>query len=174
MSQQLEASAWVPLDTETAFALAHTLGDDRTAWDSEVESRMLIRAHRELGPGAQVFERVGNGRRVIVEVDVWHPGQLSSTKLIKGPWWLAEYGEGWHVRPDEDGSRVTLKLTWRHAAPLFADAASATLRASLREELDRRMADFVVASEDATLVSRVRDRMRSGELAPGARHRERR
>ena len=174
MAQQLESTAFVPLDPATAFALAHTLGDDRTAWDAGVVSRMLLREHRELGPGTLVFERARNGRRVILEIDVWHPGELSSARLVKGPFWLADYGEGWRVRPARDGlgregAEVTGKLTWRHSAPVLADAVAATMRAAFRAELDERLAALAAAAEDAALVERVR----SGRLPRGARHRER-
>ena len=172
MAQQTEASVIVPVDIDTAFALAHTLGNDRTAWDTQVERRMLIRDHRRVQRGAQVFERVDNRRRVIVEYDSWFPPQQSSTRLLKGPFWLAEYGEGWHFSPAEAGTRVTLKLTWRHSAPLFAEAAARTLKQAFTAEVQQRLADLLAACEDASFVERVRARDTAGELPPNARHRD--
>ena len=171
---QIEASTLVPLSPADAFALAHTLGDDRRAWDPDVVERMLIRDHREVGPGAHVFERVRNGRRVILRYDVWYPGEVSAAVLVKGPFWLAEYGEGWHVAPatlpdGTPGSRVVWKLTWRHALPVLRDRASAAMTAGFRSELDRRLAAFTDAAADEELLRRVR----SGELPAGARHRDR-
>lgn len=174
MAQQLESTAFVPVDPATAYALAHALGDDRTAWDPAVVRRMLLREHRELGPGALVFERVRSGRRVILEIEAWHPPELSSARMVKGPFWLGDYGEGWRVRPARDGlgregAEVTGKITWQHALPVLADAAAATLRAAFRAELDARLAALATAAEDAALVARVR----SGRLPANARHRDR-
>lgn len=172
---QLEASALVPLSPADAFALAHTLGDDRRAWDADVVERMLLREHRDVGPGALVFERVHNGRRAILRYDVWFPGEVSATSLVKGPFWLAEYGEGWHVAPatlpdGAPGSRVVAKLVWQHALPVLREGAGSTLTAAFRAELERRMAGFEDAARDAALLERVR----SGRLPRGARHRDRR
>lgn len=174
MPQQYESTVFLPVDPATAFALVHTLGDDRTAWDRDVVARMLIREHRELAPGALVFERVRNGRRVILEIEVWHPDALSSARLVKGPFWLADYGEGWRVRPGRDaqgreGSLVTGKVTWRHAAPVLADAAGAAMRGAFAGELDSRLASLEAACGDAALL----DRVRSGRPAANSRHRER-
>ncbi len=171
MAQQTEASVVIPVDIDTAFALAHTLGDDRTAWDTQVERRMLIRDHRRVERGALVFERVANRRRVIVEYDSWFPPQQSSTHLVKGPFWLAEYGEGWHFAPAEGGTRVTHKLIWRHSAPAFAEAAALTLKRSFTAEVHQRLADLLSACEDASLIEQVRQRGDADELAPHARHR---
>lgn len=172
MSEHIEVSTSLPIDPDSAFALVHTVGDDRTCWDHQTEARMLIRDHREVKLGAQVFERVSNRRRVIVEYDSWYPSRQSSTHLLKGPFWLAEYGEGWHVQPAEGGSRVTLKITWRHASPIFANAAAAAMSSAFTAEARERIADLLVASEDAELVARVRKRAATGELPANARHRD--
>lgn len=169
MAHSLEASATVSLSPDEAFALAHTLGADRIAWDSHVEKRMLLRDAREPGRGVQIFERVRDGRRLILRYDVWFPGQVSSNRMVKGPWWLADYGEGWHFRAVEGGTSVTWKITYRHRAPVLSEQVGAVMKLSFRSELDQRMADYVAASLDADLV---RDAV-SGKLPRFARHRDR-
>ncbi|MDJ1372041.1 SRPBCC family protein [Gulosibacter molinativorax] len=168
MPQSLEASAIVNLTPDEAFALAHTLGADRISWDSHVEKRMLLRDARALDRGVQVFERVNDGRRLILEYDVWFPGQVSSNHMVKGPWWLADYGEGWHFKAVDGGTKVTWKITYRHAAPFLSEQLGAAMKLSFRTELDQRLADFVAASLDADLVQ---DAV-SGKLPKYARHRE--
>lgn len=169
MPQSLEASAIISLSPDEAFALAHTLGADRVAWDSHVEKRMMLRDARQLDRGVQVFERVRDGRRVILQYDVWFPGQLSSNRMVKGPFWLADYGEGWHFTEVEGGTKVTWKITYRHAARALGSPVGSLMKFTFRAELDQRMADFVAASLDADLV---RDAV-SGALPKHARHRDR-
>ncbi|WP_192497085.1 SRPBCC family protein [Gulosibacter chungangensis] len=169
MPHSLEATATVTLSPEEAFALAHTLGADRIAWDSHVEKRMLLGDARSIDRGVKVFERVKDGRRVILEYDVWFPGQLSSNRMVKGPWWLASYGEGWHFHETAGGTKVTWKITYEHAAKVLSDQLGAVMKLSFKSELDERMADFVAASLDAALV---RDAV-SGQLPKFARHRDR-
>lgn len=169
MPHSLEASAIVNLSPDEAFALAHTLGADRVAWDSHVEKRMLLRDARKIDRGVQVFERVNDGRRLIVQYDVWFPGQVSSNRMVKGPWWLADFGEGWHFKAVEGGTKVTWKLTYRHAARVLSEPLGALMKLSFRAELDQRMADYVAASLDADLV---RDAL-TGGLPKFARHRDR-
>ncbi|SJM71742.1 SRPBCC family protein [Gulosibacter sp. 10] len=169
MSQSLEATATVALTPQEAFALAHTLGADRIAWDGHVEKRMLLRDARRIERGVQVFERVRDGRRMILEYDVWYPGQVSSNRMVKGPWWLADYGEGWHFTPVDGGTRVTWKIAYRHRSPVLAEQMAAAMRVLFRHELDARMADFAAAALDSGLV---RDAL-AGELPRFARHRDR-
>lgn len=169
MPHSLEASATVNLSPDEAFALAHTLGADRVAWDSHVEKRMLLGDARTLGLGTKVFERVKDGRRVILQYDVWFPGQLSSNRMVKGPWWLASYGEGWHFHEAAGGTKVTWKISYEHAAKVLSEQLGAVMKLSFKSELDERMADFVAASLDADLVA---DAV-SGKLPKFARHRDR-
>lgn len=168
MSQSYEASALVALSPDHAFALAHSLGSDRTAWDTQVVSRMLLRDATQLGEDALVFERVRNGRRVILRQDMWLPGQLSSASMVKGPWWLAQYGEGWHFTPVGDETRVTWKVTFAHSATVLAPQLEAAIVARLRLELETRMEDYSAASRDADLMARIE----SGVLPADARHRQ--
>ncbi|MGO1544550.1 MAG: SRPBCC family protein [Gulosibacter sp.] len=172
MAQSLEASATVALSPEEAFALAHTLGADRIAWDSHVEKRMLLRDAQELGRGVQVFERVNDGRRVILKYDVWFPGQVSSNRMVKGPWWLADYGEGWHFTEVDGGTKVTWKITYKHAARALGDQIGGVMKLVFRSELDQRMDDYVAASLDADLVRDSVDALH-GQLPRFARHRDR-
>jgi hypothetical protein len=169
MSQSYEASTTVPLSPAEAFALAHTLGPDRTVWDTRVEKQLLLRDATELGQGTQVFQRLTDGLRLIHEYDLWLPGQLSSTHLVKGPWWLDAFGEGWHFTEADGGTRVTWKVTFRHRLPVFAPQAEAALLPRLRQTLDARMLDYRAAALDADLV----ERAASGVLPVGARHRDR-
>ncbi len=169
MPHSLEATAIVNLSPKEAFALAHTLGADRISWDSHVEKRMLLKDARRLDKDVQVFERVMDGRRVILEYDVWFPGQLSSNRMIKGPWWLESYGEGWHFKPVEGGTQVTWKISYQHASRVLAEQLGSVMKLSFKTELDQRMADFVAASLDADLVQ---DAV-SGKLPKFARHRDR-
>lgn len=169
MPHALEATAVVPLTLDEAFALAHTLGDDRTSWDNSVEKRMLLRDSTRLGLGAHVFERVRNGRRVILEYDVWYPGQVSSARMVKGPFWLGDYGEGWHFSGVDGGTRVTAKVTYRHAAKLLEAPVGAAMKFSFRTELDARMDDYINAARDIELVRRAV----SSDLPLHARHRNR-
>lgn len=168
MSQSYEASALVALSPDHAFALAHSLGSLRTVWDTQVVKRMLLRDATELGEGALVFERVRNGRRVILQQDLWIPGQLSSATMVKGPWWLKQYGEGWHFTPVGDETRVTWKVTLSHRSPVFATQAEVPLTAALRFELTNRMDDYAAAARDADLMAQIV----AGVLSPDARHRD--
>lgn len=111
MSQQLEAATVVPLDAETAFALAHSVGDIRTGWDDTLVKRMLVRGAREPGADAVVFERARDGRRMLLRTETWFPPQLSAARMIKGPAWLADYGEGIHVTALDDGGDRTGRHT---------------------------------------------------------------
>lgn len=169
MSQSYEATATVPLTPEEAFALAHTLGPVRTDWDSHVEKQLLLRDATALGEGAQVFQRLTDGLRLIHEYELWVPGQLSSTRLVKGPWWMDGYGEGWHFREHVGGTRVTWKVTFAHKLPVFAPQAEQLLAMRLRAQLDARMADFKAAALDVELI----ERAMAPELPFGARHRDR-
>lgn len=168
MSQSYEVSALVALSPERAFALAHSLGSDRTSWDTQVLKRWLLRDATELGEGALVFERVRNGRRVILRQDMWLPGQLSSATMVKGPWWLEQYGEGWHFTPVGEQTRVTRKVTFAHRAPVLAPQLEAMVYAPLRLELHTRMEDYAAASRDTELMARID----SGQLPANARHRD--
>lgn len=168
MSQSYEVSALVALSPQQAFVLAHSLGSDRTTWDTQVVKRMLLREATSLDEGAHVFERVRNGRRLILRQDIWLPGQLSSASMVKGPWWLDAYGEGWHFSPVGDETRVTWKITFAHKAPVFAPQLERGMVEALKRELDVRMADFRAASRDVGLM----ERLATGELAPDARHRD--
>lgn len=169
MSQSYEVTATVPLTPEEAFALAHTLGPDRTAWDTRVVKQLLLRDATRLGRGAQVFVRLDDGLRLIQEYDHWMPGQLSSTRLVKGPWWLESYGEGWHFAPTDGGTRVTWKTTFRHRLPVFGPQAEHVMLVKLRALLEARMDDFRAAARDVELV----ERATAGSLPHGARHRDR-
>lgn len=169
MSQSYEASATVPLSPEEAFALAHTLGPDRTSWDTHVVKQLLLRDATRVESGAQVFVRLDDGLRLIQEYDLWVPGQLSSTRLVKGPWWLDSYGEGWHFSPADGGTRVTWKVSFRHRLPVFGPQAEQVMAVKLHAQLDGRMSDYQVAARDVDLV----ERASSGWLPYGARHRDR-
>ncbi|WP_282826608.1 SRPBCC family protein [Gulosibacter sediminis] len=169
MSQSYEVTATVPLTPEEAFALAHTLGPDRTAWDTRVVKQLLLRDATSLGSGAQVFVRLDDGLRLIQEYDLWLPGQLSSTRLIKGPWWLESYGEGWHFTPTNGGTRVTWKVTFHHRLPVFGPQAEQVMLVKLRAQFEARMEDFRAAARDVELI----ERATAESLPHGARHRDR-
>jgi|GEM_PF-2466568 len=165
----VEATASVPLDARTAFDIANGLGAMRVAWDPTLDRRFLVRGATELAPGAVVFAREPGGRRFLLEVETWFPGVASSARMIKGPVYLREYGEGWRFHADEGGTtRATFKLSFKAASPVAAETIGAALRPPFEELAEARVEAFARACRDERLV----DAVRRGERSPESLHSE--
>ncbi|MGO2112255.1 MAG: SRPBCC family protein, partial [Pseudoclavibacter sp.] len=115
---QLEASAIVPLSPADAFTLAHTVGDERAAWDPAIAVSRWLRGATGPAEGAAVFTKAPSGRRRILRYELVEPNRLSSARLIKGQSHLADYGEGVRVEPDDHGSTITWKVVFKLRTPV--------------------------------------------------------
>ncbi|GGA62677.1 hypothetical protein GCM10011490_11390 [Pseudoclavibacter endophyticus] len=143
---QLEASATVPLSPAEAFALAHSVGDERAAWDPSVATAKWLRGATGPSAGAALFTKSRNGRRRILRFELVDPDRLSSARLIKGQSQLADYGEGIRIEPVDGGSSITWKVVYKVRSPLAAPTVGRLLQPVFERELHSRLAAFVAAA----------------------------
>lgn len=144
---QIESTLVLATDAATAFALAHQVGAARADWDPAVAASRWIRGAEGVAPGAAVFIRSPRGSRRILRFELVEPGIISSARMIKGPWYLASYGEGLRFRQLPDGTTaVTWKLALHLRLPVAAKAAGRLVRPALELQLRARLAGLQAAA----------------------------
>lgn len=151
----LEASALVPLSPAAAYALAHSVGDERAAWDPSVTTSRWLRGSSAPADGAAYFTKSPSGRRRILRFELVDPNRLTSARLVKGQPLLADYGEGmrFDAHP-EGGTKVTWKVVYKVRSPLAARAIGDLVRQSFERELSARMDGFTDAARKAYAAGR--------------------
>ncbi|WP_371030511.1 SRPBCC family protein [Pseudoclavibacter sp. JSM 162008] len=148
---QLEASVIVPLSPDEAFTLAHTVGEARS-WDPGVVRSQYIRGASAPHPGAHFFTKTPSGRRMILELRVVHAPLMSAAEMVKGPAWLASFGEGWRFEAVDGGTKATWKYTYKLASPVFASTLGAATKPVFDRELKERADAFASRAEQLAAV----------------------
>ena len=163
---QLESAAGIPLDAESVFAVATALGDLRASWDPYVERRMLVRGAAAQRAGSVVFERSPAGRRLLLTVETWFPPQLVGARMVKGPWWLGDYGESLRLRPVGPSAVEATRKVAFHVRGLAPDVVGTAVAPRFAAENAARLTALVAACADARIV----EQATSGSLPPGSVH----
>lgn len=178
---QLESATTIPLDAASVFAVASTLGDLRASWDPYVERRMLVRGATAQHAGAIVFERSPSGRRLLLAVETWFPPQLAAARMVKGPWWLGDYGESLRLRTAGPSAvEATRKIAFHvrglapevvgsMVAPRFAAENAARLRALVAACADPGTVEQATSGTPSTRSIHRRRARRPGQAARSPR-----
>lgn len=115
----IESSVLLRLSPQRAWELVHATGAQRAAWDPfAARSRWT---HGASGPadGASLFVRTPRGMRMLLRFEHPHPFVQSSARMVKGPAFLASYGEGWRFEEVPDGTRLVWKIAFRLRSPVL-------------------------------------------------------
>jgi hypothetical protein len=113
----VEASAWVPVDPATAFAVSQTTGATRLRWDPFIAEQHLVDGAQRPGKGVRTSTRHRLGFAMLSEYVSYAPPRNVGMKMVEGPWFFASFAGGWRFEAAADpatGAPGTLAV-WRYS-----------------------------------------------------------
>lgn len=150
---RVEATAFVPVSPEFAFALSQTQGAVRYRWDNFVRLQELMNGAEAPGVGVQTFTRSKHGLRMVTEYQSYNPPRQVGMKMIKGPRFFSKFGGGWSFAPTDGGTDVTWRYSFSiHPAWLARIGDPIGVRV-LGRDIERRLQGFVNGCTDPELVA---------------------
>jgi hypothetical protein len=155
---QVTAQAWVPVATETAFAVSQTTGEVRLRWDPFIRHQQLIDADRP-AKGVRTLTRARVGPRMVSEYVSYRPPTSVGMTMVSGPWFFDSFGGGWRFVPESrdgvTGTRAVWKYTYSVRPSWLRWVAEPIGQWLLGREIRARIAAFARACEDPLVLGAV-------------------
>ena len=153
---QVTAETWVPVSTETAFAVSQTTGELRLSWDPFIRHQHLIEADRP-AKGVQTLTKARVGPTMISQYVSYRPPTSVGMTMVKGPWFFDSFGGGWRFVPEERDGVAGTKAVWKYTYAVkpawlrfIAEPIGQWL---LGREIEARIAAFAKACADPAIVA---------------------
>jgi hypothetical protein len=155
---QVTAQTWVPVATETAFAVSQTTGEVRLRWDPFIRHQHLIDAERP-AKGVRTLTRARVGPRMVSEYVSYRPPTSVGMTMVSGPWFFDSFGGGWRFVPETRegvaGTRAVWKYTYSVRPSWLRWVAEPIGQWLLGREIRARIAAFARACEDPSVLGAV-------------------
>ncbi len=153
---RIESSAVVPVPLDIAFALSQTYGELRYLWDPFIREQHLLDGAKQAGPGVQTFTQSRHRLSMVSQYQSFRPPTHVGMKMVKGPWFFSSMSGGWNFSAE---AASTTKTTWRYnfvCRPKWLQPISHRIGTRLlQRDIDQRLAAFVKACSDPSIVAKV-------------------
>ncbi|MCW2794057.1 MAG: putative cyclase/dehyrase [Nocardioides sp.] len=155
---QVTAETWVPVATQTAFAVSQTTGEVRLRWDPFIRHQQLIDAERP-AKGVRTLTRARVGPRMVSEYVSYRPPTSVGMTMVSGPWFFDSFGGGWRFVPETRdgvaGTRAVWKYTYSVRPSWLRMVAEPIGQWLLGREIRARIDAFARACEDPVVLGAV-------------------
>mgnify|MGYP001818198289 CR=1 FL=1 len=152
---RVEATTFVPVPPDVAFALSQTQAPLRYRWDTFVRHQELMHGAEHPAVGVQTFTKSRHGLRMVSEYQSFKPPHQVGMKMVKGPWFFSKFGGGWSFAETEGGTNVTWRYTFavhpKWLAPIGDRIGTWLLGRDVRKRLD----GYAAAVDDPELMAAV-------------------
>lgn len=153
---RVEATTFVPVPPAVAFALSQTQAPLRYRWDTFVRHQELMGGAERPDVGVQTFTKSRHGLRMVSEYQSFKPPRQVGMKMVKGPWFFAKFGGGWSFAEAAGGTDVTWRYTFAVRPAWLAPIGDRIGSWLLQRDIERRLAGYAAAVDDAELMAAVR------------------
>ncbi len=144
----VEASVWVPVPPDEAFAVSQTTGAVRRRWDVFIREQHFLDGATAAGKGVRTFTRHRLGFSMVSRYVSYAPPTNVGTTMERGPWFFAKLGGGWRFTPEGDGTRAVWKYNFSCRPAWLAPIAERIGSAVLGREIRARIAGFARGCAD--------------------------
>lgn len=149
----MESTIVVPVPIEVAFAVSQTTGEIRYRWDPFVATQRLLDGATEPGKGVRTETLSRHRLRMISQYTSIRPPNQVGMKMVKGPWFFANFAGGWSFREADSGTEATWRYTFTILPALLAPIADRIGTWLLGRDINRRIAGFAKGCADPVVVA---------------------
>lgn len=157
----VEASAWVPVDPATAFAVSQTTGATRLRWDPFIRRQHFVDGAQRPAKGVRTSTRHRLGFAMISEYVSYAPPRNVGMKMVEGPWFFASFAGGWRFEAAADaatgapGALAVWRYSFTTRPAWIRPVADRIGRWALGRDIDRRIAGFARGCADPAVLAAV-------------------
>lgn len=149
----VESSTTVPVDVDTAFAVAQTTGQTRLRWDPFIRHQHFLDGATEPGRGVRTSTHHRSGLRMVSEYVSFRPPTHTGMRMVSGPWFFGVFAAGWRFSPTPEGTTVaTWRYNFRCRPRLLSPALDRIGTLVLGRDIERRIAGFARGCADPIVV----------------------
>ena len=152
---QVTATAHVPVDPATAFAVSQTTGELRLSWDPFIRHQHFVGGASAPDKGVRTLTRARVGPTMVSEYVSYRPPTSVGMTMVEGPWFFDSFGGGWRFVPEGDGTRAVWKYTYSVRPAWLRFAGEPIGQWLLGREIRARIAAFARACEDPAVLAAV-------------------
>lgn len=170
----VESSVEVPVDAATAFAVSQTTGATRLRWDPFIRRQWFTDGAARPGTGVRTTTQHRLGFSMVSQYVSYAPPTNVGMRMVRGPWFFANFAGGWRFRPLEDapdGSPRT-EAVWRYSFTMrpawlrpIGDRVGVWF---LGRDVERRIAGYARGCADPVVLETARAEARRDAAEPDA------
>lgn len=152
----VEASVWVPVTPDEAFAVSQTTGSLRRRWDVFIREQHLLDGAEAAAKGVRTFTRHRLGFSMVSRYVSYAPPTNVGMVMERGSWFFQRLGGGWRFTAEDGGTRAVWKYNFVCRPAWLAPLAERIGSAVLGREIRARIAGFARGCADPVVVAAVR------------------
>lgn len=151
---RVEATAMLPVDAASAFALSQSQQEVRYRWDPFVLRQELMDGAPTPAKGVQTLTRSRHRLTMISEYTSFRPPGQVGMRMVKGPWFFRTFAGGWSFNDLGDGrSEATWRYTFSTSVGPFSKIADRIGTWFLGRDIEKRLAGFARGCADPELIA---------------------
>lgn len=150
---QVRADVWVPVSSDTAFAVSQTTGEVRLRWDPFIRRQRFHDGATRPGKGVRTLTKARLGPVMVSRYVSYAPPRNVGMTMVSGPWFFESFGGGWRFEPEGDGARAVWKYTYSVRPRWLRPVAEPIGQWLLGREIRRRIEAFACACSDPAIAA---------------------
>lgn len=148
---RVEATATLPVDAASAFALSQSQQEVRYRWDPFVLRQELMDGASK---GVRTLTRSRHRLTMISEYTSFRPPGQVGMRMVEEPWFFRTFAGGWSFNDLGDGrSEATWRYTFSTSVGPFSKIADRIGTWFLGRDIEKRLTGFARGCADPELIS---------------------